>query len=173
MFISFKQSRYKIRAVLFCSGSADFFTAFRRDIDFITNKAMASTPVSHIPHNRSPRMDGVSLLTDSAKSFSCFTAPEIFGSGVPSVITFLLKSTALFHISGHAGAGMNPNGRKGKKGTAKSPSSRYHKLNCIRLVKQILNIRFTVRKKPVIIQIKILHRKKRIPKSAMLISPVF
>ena len=57
--------------------------------------------------------------------------------------------------------------------TAKSPSSRNHRLYCIRLDRLFLNIRLTIKRILVILLINTLHRKKRIIKLAALIASFF
>ena len=135
IFISRKQLWYKIRTSLLCRGSADFFTAFKRDRDFITNIIIAMMPTSHIPHNMSPIMDGVSLLTDSTKSFICFVVPDIFGFMVFFVTASIFDAATFFHAPSQSKTCGNPNGRKGTNGTARIKRSRSHKWNCIRLVR--------------------------------------
>ena len=125
----------------------------------------------HIPNSISPIMDGVLLLTDRAKSLICFAAPGVFAFAAVSVRDSIFDAAAFFNLSSHKRTCDNRIGRTGRNGTAKSPSSRNHKLNCILLVRWFLNARFVMRSMPVTAQIKILHRKKRIPKSAMLIPP--
>ena len=65
--ISLKQLLYNVRIALFCKGSVDFFKVTKRMFDFITNKSIAKIPISHIMHSITPTMDGVLLLTESAK----------------------------------------------------------------------------------------------------------
>ena len=133
--ISLKQSLYNMRTVLLCKGRADFFKVFKRDFDFITNKSMAMMPIIHIPNKISPTIEGVSLLTDSAKSFICFAASDIFQLSVVFVILSMFDDAVFLNVPSHEKICQNPTGRKGINGTARSPSSRNHRLNCIRLVK--------------------------------------
>ncbi len=168
IFISLKQLLYIIRTFLFCKGSADFFKVFRRDTDLAMNKSITIIPISHMPHRKSPTMDGVSLLTDSAKSFICFTVPDKFAVTVVSVVVPRCDDTVFFHVPNQARICENPIGRRGINGTARSPISKNHKLNCSRSVRKFLNTRFAIRNIPIMAQMYILQRKKRIPKNSML-----
>ena len=67
----------------------------------------------------------------------------------------------------------NPMRRNGIKGTANNPSSRNHRLYCIRLDRLFLNIRLAIKRIPMIPLINTLHIKKRIIKSATLIASFF
>ncbi len=124
-----------MRASLLCKGRADFFKAFKRDFDFITNKIIARMPISHTAHSISPMMEGVSLLTESAKSFICFAVSDIFMFPADLEIVPAFDDAAFFSVPSHRKICENGVGRKGINGTVRSPSSRNHKLNCIRFVK--------------------------------------
>ena len=171
IFSSLRQLPYNIRTSLLCKGSAVFFKLFRRAFDFITNNSIAKMPISHIPNSISQTMDGVLLLTDSAKSLICLVVPDAFTITAVSATVSIFGDAAFFNLSSHKKICENWTGRIGRNGTANSPSSRNHKLNCIRLVRCFLNACFAMRSMPMTAQIKILQRKKRIPKSAMLIPP--
>ena len=134
IFISRKQLLYNMRTSLFCRGRADFFIAFKRDLDFATNNNIAKMPVSHIPNRMSPIIDGVLLLTDSAKSLICFPAPDAFLFIIVSAVA-IFGDAAFFNLSNHKRICENETGRKGRNGTVKSPSSGNHRLNCIRPVR--------------------------------------
>ena len=135
IFSSLKQLLYNLRTSLLCKGRADFFKVFRRVFDFITNSSIAKMPTSHIPNKISPMTDGVLLLTDRAKSFICLVVPEIPVFAAVSVTVCMSSNAVFFNFSNHNKICENRNGRTGRNGTASSPSSRNHKLNCIRLVR--------------------------------------
>lgn len=120
---------------MFCRGSADFLMAFKRDTDLSTRKTMARIPTSYIPHKNNPITEGISRLTDSAKSLIGFTVTEIFEVRESSAIDFPPDDTAFPHAPNQAKTCVNPIGRKGINGTARIPNRRNHKRNCIRLVK--------------------------------------
>ena len=167
IFVSFKQPLYKVRTALLCKGSADFLIIFKRNIDFKTNVNIAIMPASHIPHNRTPTREGISLLTDSAKSSICAVVSKICRLAAVPFIGYALGNDAYLNTPSREKNWKKAIGRKGINGIKRSPSSRNHKLNCIRPVKLRFNIRFAIRNKPMITQIRRLHKKKRIPKSAM------
>ena len=135
IFNSSRHLPYNIRISLFCKGSADFFKLFSRAFDFITNRIIAKMPISHIPNSMSPITDGVLPLTDSAKSFISLVVPDELTFIAVSVTVPVLDDAAFLHLSSNEKICENPNGRIGINGTASSPSSRNHKLNCIRLVR--------------------------------------
>ena len=135
IFSSLKQLLYNMRTSLLCKGRADFFKEFRRVFDFITNSSIAKIPVIHIPSRISPITDGVLLLTDSAKSFICLAVPDASIFTAVSVTVSMPADVAFFHLSSNEKICENGTGRTGINGTANSPSSRNHKLNCIRLVR--------------------------------------
>lgn len=112
----------------------------------------------HIPNSIRPIMDGVLLLTDSVKSLICFAAPDVFTFAAVFVRDSIFDTAAFCNLSSHKRTCENWNGGTGRNGTPKSPSSRNHKLNCIRLVRWFFNARFVMRSMPVTAQIKILHR---------------
>lgn len=172
IFISLKQLLYNIRTSLFCKGRADFFSKFKCAFDFTADSSIAKMPTIHIPNSISPIIDGVLLLTDSVKSLICFAAPDAFIFTVVSVMVFIFGAVVCFNFSSHRRICENQNRRKGRNGTASRPSSGNHKLNCIRLVRQLFNTRFAMRNITMTMQIRILQREKRIPKSAILIPPV-
>ena len=168
IFNSSRHLPYNTRTSLFCKGSADFFKLFRRAFDFFTNRSIAKMPISHIPNSMSPITDGALPLTDSAKSFICFTVPDKFAVTVVSVVVPRCDDTVFFHVPNQARICENPIGRRGINGTARSPISKNHKLNCSRSVRKFLNTRFAIRNIPIMAQMYILQRKKRIPKNSML-----
>lgn len=135
IFSSLRQLLYNMRTFSLCKGSADFFKAFRRVFDFMINNSIAKMPVIHIPNRISPITGGVLLLTDSAKSFSCLAVPDAPAFTAVSARVSLPADAAFFHLSSNEKICENGTGRTGINGTARSPSSRNHKLNCIRLVR--------------------------------------
>ena len=127
-------------------------------------------PTSHIPNSMYPMLDGVSLFTERAKSFiqSAFPAGLIPTASPMAVL--VPEVGELFRLLSHERICGNPMKRNGIKGTTNNPSSRNHRLYCIRLDRLFLNIRLAIKRIPMIPLINTLHIKKRIIKSAMLLS---
>ena len=130
-------------------------------------------PTSHIPNSMYPMLDGVSLFTERAKSFiqSAFPAGLIPTASPMAVL--VPEVGELFRLLSHERICGNPIKRNGIKGTTNNPSSRNHRLYCIRLDRLTLNIRLAIKRIPMIPLINTLHIKKRIIKSAMLITSFF
>lgn len=130
-------------------------------------------PTIHIPNNMHPIMDGVSLCTESVKSFiQCvFTFRLVLKD---SSIAVLVPETGEFlRLQIHNKICANPIRRNGIKGTANNPSSKNHRLYCIRLDRLFWNIRLAIKRIPMIPLINTLHIKKRIIKLAMFITSFF
>lgn len=116
-------------------------------------------------------IEGVSLFMERAKSFIQFWESVIFVYNVCSTAVSVWAVGIKFSFFNHANSSDNLKNRNGKKGTAKSPSSRNYKLYCIRLDKMFFRIRFISRKMPMMLQSSMLQIKKRIIKSAIVFSP--
>ena len=172
IFSSFRQLRYSMRIFWFCKGRADFFKVFKRKLDLAADTAITKIPPSHMANNISPMTDGVLLLTDSAKSFICFAVPGTFIFNAVSAAAPMPGAPAFFKLSSHKKICENLIGRTGRNGTISIPSNRSHKWSCIRLVRYLFKAYFARKSMLIMTQIKILQRKKRIPKSAMLVSPI-
>ena len=130
-------------------------------------------PAIHITNNINPAMDGAALFTERVKSFIqlVFTVglvPTASAIAVPVLETGkLLKYPSKEKICG------NPMGENGIKGTANNPSSKNHRLYCIRLERLFLNSFLSINKIPTIPLINMLHIKKRIIKVFTLIASFF
>ena len=110
----------------------------------ITNIIIARMPTSHIPNSMYPMLDGVSLFTERAKSFiqSAFPAGLIPTASPMAVL--VPEVGELFRLLSHERICGNPIKRNGIKGTTNNPSSRNHRLYCIRLDRLPLNIRLAI-----------------------------
>ena len=139
----------------------------------ITNIIMARIPTIHIPNSMYPAMDGVSLFTERVKLFIQFVFPVVTASAVPVILVPAPEEGELLRLPSQEKICGRPMKRNGINGTAKSPSSRNHRLYCIRLDRLFLNIRLTSKRIPMIPLINTLHRKKRIIKLATLIASFF
>ena len=100
------------------------------------------------------------------------------GEKMKTILSLLTKNPVLGveefpRLPNHEKICGNPIRRNGTKGTAKSPSSRNHRLYCIRLDRLLLKIRLAIKRIPMIPLIKTLHIKKRIIKLATLSAPFF
>ena len=133
-------------------------------------RSIARIPTIHIPNNRYPVMDGVSLFTERAKSFIQSAFPAGLIPADSSIAVPAPEAGELLKYLSHEKMCKNPIRRNGIKGTANNPRSRNHRLYCIRLERLFLNIRLAVTRIPMIPLINILHMKKRIIKSATLIA---
>lgn len=132
---------------------------YSRTDDLITNRIIAKIPTNHIPNKIYPVTEGVLLFTESVKSFIQLAFP-VKVSPVASLIAVPVAGmgnscSELIHDS-ICGNSVRRNGRKG---TASNPSSRNHRLYCIRLDRLFLNIRLSIKRSPMIPLIKILHMK--------------
>lgn len=136
----------------------------------MSESIMTNIPVIHMPAKRYPAMDGALLFTESAKSFIQLEVVEV--TAVVAVVIVPEED----EIQGLVSQGKNcgkPMKRNGIKGTAKSPSSRNHRLYCIRLDRLFLKSRLRSKRMPMIPLINILHRKKRIIKAVTLMVSFF
>ena len=122
----------------------------KRIEDLITNIIIARMPTSHIPNSMYPMLDGVSLFTERAKSFiqSAFPAGLIPTASPMAVL--VPEVGELFRLLSHERICGNPIKRNGIKGTTNNPSSRNHRLYCIRLDRLPLNIRLAIKRIPMI-----------------------
>ena len=120
-----------------------------------------------------PAMDGVPLFTERVKSFIQFTFPVRFVPAASPITVPVLEKTEFFTLSSQEKICKNPIRRNGTKGTANNPSSRNHRLYCIRLDRMFLNNCLAMKRIPMIPLINTLHIKKRITKLAMLIVSLF
>ena len=134
---------------------------------------IARMPTSHIPNSMYPMLDGVSLFTERAKSFIQPAFPAGLIPAASPMAVLVPEVGELFRLLSHERICGNPIKRNGIKGTTNNPSSRNHKLYCIRLDRLPLNIRLAIKRIPMIPLINTLHIKKRIIKSAMLITSFF
>ena len=115
-------------------------------------------------------MDGALLFTESAKSFIQLEVVEV--TAVVAVVIVPEEDELQGLVSQEKNCG-KPMKRNGIKGTAKSPSSRNHRLYCIRLDRLFLNSRLRSRRMPMIPLSNILHRKKCITKAVTLMVSFF
>ena len=145
----------------------------KRSEDFITNIIIARMPAIHITNNINPAMDGAALFTERVKLF----IQLVFMVGLmptDSVIEVpVLETGKLFKYPSREKNCGNPIGENGIKGTANNPSSKNHRLYCIRLERLFLNIFLSINKIPTIALINTLHIKKRIIKLPTLIASFF
>ena len=139
----------------------------------ITNIIIAKMPTIHIPNNMYPAMDGVSLFTESAKSFIQSVFPVRLIPAASPIVIAVPEAGEFLKLPSHEKICGNPMRRNGIKGTTNNPSSRNHRLYCIRLDRLFLNIRLAIKRIPMIPLINTLHIKKRIIKSATLIASFF
>ena len=102
-----------------------------------------------------PMLDGVSLFTERAKSFiqSAFPAGLIPPASPMAVL--VPEVGELFRLLSHERICGNPIKRNGIKGTTNNPSSRNHRLYCIRLDRLPLNIRLAIKRIPMIVVVKL------------------
>lgn len=115
-------------------------------------------------------MDGALLLTESAKSFIQLEFVEV--TVVVAVVIVPEEEEIQGLVSQEKICG-KPMKRNGIKGTAKSPSSRNHRLYCIRLDRLFFKSRLRSRRMIIIPLINILHRKKCIIKAVTLMVSFF
>ena len=127
-------------------------------------------PAIHITNNINPAMDGAVLFTESVKSF----IQLVFMAGlVPTVSVIevpVLETGKLFKYPSKEKICGNPIGENGIKGTANNPSSKNHRLYCIRLERTLLKMFLSINNIPTIPLINMLHIKKRIIKFPTLIA---
>ena len=135
-----------------------------RRADFRINSAITRIPVIQIPRDMYPAMDGVQFCTDTVKSFIQFTFPVRFVPSAWLILIPALEKGKLRKLSNQEESFSNLIRRKGTKGTANNPSSRNHRLYCIRPDRLFLNIFLTIRRRTTIPLINMFDRKKRIIK---------
>ena len=127
-------------------------------------------PTIHIPNNMYPAMDGVSLFTESEKSFIQSVFPVGLIPTASPIAVAVPEAGEHLKLPSHEKICGNPIRRNGIKGTASNPRSRNHRLYCIRLDRLFLNICLAIKRIPMIPLINTLHIKKRIIKLATLIA---
>ena len=127
-------------------------------------------PAIHITNNINPVIDGAALFTESVKLFIqlVFAVGLVPTASVKEVPVF--ETGKLFKYPSKEKICGNPIGENGIKGTANNPSSKNHRLYCIRLERLFLNIILSINKIPTIPLINTLHIRKRIIKFPTLIA---
>ena len=145
--------------------------ALKRMWAFIITTTTARIPASQIMHSTRTAEDDVCLLTESAKSLS-----GVIGSDrvVPVAVCerpLWFGNTIFTSFSNQEKICGKLSRFTGRNGTVKIPAHMYHKLNCMRLVKWLVNSRFVMTKIPVMAQRKKLHSRKWMTKSVMRIPP--
>ena len=134
----------------------------------ITKIIIARIPTIHIPNKMYPAMDGALLFTGRVKSCIQSAFPIEFISRASAIVVSIPEAGGFHRLLSHENICGKPIIRDGIKGTPNNPSSRNHRLYCIRLERLFLKIRLAIKRIPMIPLINILHIKKRIIKSAML-----
>lgn len=154
-----------------CKGIADLWNAWYRRIAFSEKTAIAITPATHRRNREIPRAEGVSLLASMVKSS---IQPAPLGLEIPEPAGSAASRpmpAGWENFGNHEKRGREPRGSSGKNGTAKSPSGRNHNWYCIRLDKLFFSNRFAANSVPIMMLIKILHRKNWYMKRSMSCAP--
>ena len=124
-----------------------------------------------VANNMYAAMDGGAKFSERVKSFIQSAFPVGLIPTASPIAIPMPEAADLLRLPNHEKICGNPIRRTGIKGTVNNPSSRNHRLYCIRLERLFLNIRLAIKRIPIIPLINILHIKKSIIKSATLIAP--